>query len=109
VEAFAGVEPFTVVDDDAGNGVLARQDGVAFAGGEFFTGVDASVGNGVLYWPDGEVFSDGKPFTGVAAAAGAGTGDLCRVDGEGISRREPLPGADAETGTAAMKGGEHLS
>ncbi len=111
MEAFAGVESFTGVDDEAGNGVLASEDRTAlFAGGELFTGVDASAGTGVLYryWPGGEVFSDGKPFTGVAAGAGS-TGDLCRVDGEGIARREPLPGADAETGKAALKGGEHLS
>ncbi len=43
-------------------------------------------------------------------ATGAGsTGDLCWVDGEGIARREPLPGADAETGTVALKGGELVS
>jgi hypothetical protein len=108
VEAFAGGGPFTEVDDEAGNGVLACEDGVAFAGGEFFTGVDVSAGTGVLYWPDGEVFSDGKPFTVVAAGAGS-TGDLCWVDGEGIARRESLPGADAETGKAALKGGELFS
>ncbi len=106
MEAFAGGGPFTGVDDEAGNGVLACEDGVAFAGGEFFTGVDASAGNGVLYWPDRGVFSDREPFTGVAAGAGS-TGDLCWVDGEGIARRET--GADAETGTVALKGGEHLS
>jgi hypothetical protein len=112
VEAFAGGGPFTGVDDEAGNGVLARQDGAVFAGVEFFTEVDASAGTGnvVLYWPDGEVFSDGDPFTGVATGAGStGTGDLCWIDGEGIPRREPLPGADAETGKAALKGVELIS